>query len=203
LEQDPVCPTCRQSLSVLLQQESINKQASLAQKRRNWLLFFNGASIASWLPTFSLEVYDDPPSDSQNNNYQHDLLRGAREIHSMFPDIPFNAITLDLNNTQSVTQTVNNILSGDLSFQRETFGNGPAQSSAIIPYTETDPMQSNNASDSNDNNNVKDMDIPQPGITHQQTYSTLSFQDRKKKIIENARKKYLLKHPNLSTYHKE
>lgn len=29
------------------------------RRHRNWLLHFNGASIASWLPTFSVELHDD------------------------------------------------------------------------------------------------------------------------------------------------
>ena len=29
---------------------------------RNWLLRFNGASIASWLPTFSLELHQEDDS---------------------------------------------------------------------------------------------------------------------------------------------
>ena len=67
LEQDTVCPTCRRSLS----QDLANGQGQGAEPAeggrgqtrrrnpRNWLLHFNGASIASWLPTFSLELHQE------------------------------------------------------------------------------------------------------------------------------------------------
>ena len=69
LEQDTVCPTCRRSLSQDLRQEGVaGGQGQGAEtteggrgqgRRRNWLLHFNGASIASWLPTFSLELHQE------------------------------------------------------------------------------------------------------------------------------------------------
>ena len=72
LEQDTVCPTCRRSLSEDLRQEGAaggqgqgaeTAEGGRGQGRRrnvrNWLLHFNGASIASWLPTFSLELHQE------------------------------------------------------------------------------------------------------------------------------------------------
>lgn len=73
-----MCPTCRASLSedlrhgrqaatqrgvVVEPQEERGGQAPRVHRNmrnaRNWLLRFNGASIASWLPTFSLELHQD------------------------------------------------------------------------------------------------------------------------------------------------
>ena len=74
LEQDTVCPTCRFSLSEDLRQGGQpNRQGQVIEEERgrgrrfrrnmrnarNWLLRFNGASIASWLPTFSLELHQE------------------------------------------------------------------------------------------------------------------------------------------------
>ena len=67
LEQDTVCPTCRRSLSQDLASgqgqgaEPAEGGRGQARRRnpRNWLLHFNGASIASWLPTFSLELHQE------------------------------------------------------------------------------------------------------------------------------------------------
>ena len=71
LEQDTVCPTCRRPLSGDLRQEGVadghdegeggerRGQGGRRRNARNWLLHFNGASIASWLPTFSLELHQE------------------------------------------------------------------------------------------------------------------------------------------------
>ena len=73
LEQDTVCPTCRHSLSEDLrptddrgevEHEGVVRGERRLRRggrnaRRNWLLHFNGASIASWLPTFSLQLHQE------------------------------------------------------------------------------------------------------------------------------------------------
>ncbi len=64
LEQATLCPTCRRSLSEDLRSEGgrANEENVRGQRRhmaRNWLLHFNGASIANWLPTFSLQLHQD------------------------------------------------------------------------------------------------------------------------------------------------
>ena len=80
LEQDTVCPTCRMSLSDDLHQAGrrANDQGQGREERgggggrrrrlqrnirnaHNWLFRFNGASIASWLPTFSVELHQEDP----------------------------------------------------------------------------------------------------------------------------------------------
>ena len=69
-----MCPTCRFSLSAELhtggrqveegergegEGEGVRGRWRRFRRHRNWLLHFNGASIASWLPTFSVELHDD------------------------------------------------------------------------------------------------------------------------------------------------
>ena len=49
------------------------------RRHRNWLLHFNGASIASWLPTFSVELHDDGVIGQD----LADLHRGVREASSV------------------------------------------------------------------------------------------------------------------------
>ena len=73
LEHDTVCPTCRISLSDDLHQGG-RRGVTQGQGREerggrrlqrnirnahNWLFRFNGASIASWLPTFSVELHQE------------------------------------------------------------------------------------------------------------------------------------------------
>ena len=75
-----MCPTCRCTLSTELQtggggggggglrggegregerEEGMRDRWRRFRRHRNWLLHFNGASIASWLPTFSVELHED------------------------------------------------------------------------------------------------------------------------------------------------
>ena len=73
-------------------------------------LAFNGASIASWLPTFSVELHGDGVIGQD----LADLHRGAQQVHSMFPHVPLQAITLDLADTRSISLTVEHILNNNL-----------------------------------------------------------------------------------------
>ncbi len=86
------------------------------------MLFFNGASIASWLPTFSLELHHQ---ENQNFNrnvrslngcglYCQFLARQVAQIHTMFPHMSLHTISTDLTSTNSVSQTIDNILNGDV-----------------------------------------------------------------------------------------
>lgn len=117
LEQDTVCPTCRRSLSQDLAsgqgqgaETAEGRRGQARRSPRNWLLHFNGASIASWLPTFSLELHQE---DTLINDTAA-LHRGAQQVHSMFPHIPLQAITLDLADTHSVSLTVDRVLNNTI-----------------------------------------------------------------------------------------
>ena len=61
----------------------------------------------------------------------------------MFPDVPFNAITVDLANTRSVSQTVDNILSGTAPFQRQS----PQQLTTHESHSSTDDLNSDDKPD--------------------------------------------------------
>ena len=56
------------------------------RRHRNWLLHFNGASIASWLPTFSLEVHqeDDPQWIGNSVAQLHREVRAHSRIHILY-----------------------------------------------------------------------------------------------------------------------
>ena len=193
LEQDTVCPTCRFSLSAELRtgsrrggQEREEEEGEGVQGRlrrhRNWLLHFNGASIASWLPTFSVELHDDgvigqdladlhrgvgnivtqPNSqcstvpyivgmDKSNllltcccytvsGHYRlvlSYLLLQAQRVHSMFPHVPLQAITLDLADTRSISLTVEHILNNAI-YIPETGATGVNQPlNSISAHTST------------------------------------------------------------------
>ena len=83
-----MCPTCRRSLNEELQANGRTEEEEEGEgvrgrwrrrfrRHRNWLLHFNGASIASWLPTFSVELHDH----GLIGNDLADLHRGVGQAH--------------------------------------------------------------------------------------------------------------------------
>ncbi|CAN0270934.1 unnamed protein product [Lampetra fluviatilis] len=80
--------------------------------QRNHFFHFDGSRIASWLPSFSVEVMHSsnliglpPVTNSQLNTMAH-------QIQAMFPQVPYHAILQDLQLTRSVEVTTDNILEG-------------------------------------------------------------------------------------------
>nr|XP_020490652.1 E3 ubiquitin-protein ligase AMFR-like isoform X1 [Labrus bergylta] len=129
LEQDTSCPTCRMSLNIGEGREGHTErenreaaaenmaagpgvEAQLHLNQLNHFFHFDGSRIASWLPSFSVEVMTAtnflglaPPDVSQINPM-------AQQIHEMFPQVPLPLILQDLEITRSVEVTTDNILEG-------------------------------------------------------------------------------------------
>lgn len=131
LEQDTSCPTCRLPLNI----SGEGAQARDAQQRgamegnlgapggpvadprphinqHNHFFHFDGSRIASWLPSFSVEVMHTTNmlSIAQANNSQLNAM--AHQIQEMFPQVPYNLLLQDLQLTRSVEVTTDNILEG-------------------------------------------------------------------------------------------
>ncbi|XP_048371702.1 E3 ubiquitin-protein ligase AMFR isoform X1 [Sphaerodactylus townsendi] len=128
LEQDTSCPTCRMSLNITdnrraredHQRENLDENlapVAVAEGRphlnqHNHFFHFDGSRIASWLPSFSVEVMHTTnilgiaqASNSQINAMSH-------QIQEMFPQVPYHLILQDLQLTRSVEITTDNILEG-------------------------------------------------------------------------------------------
>ncbi|XP_070763731.1 E3 ubiquitin-protein ligase AMFR [Enoplosus armatus] len=129
LEQDTSCPTCRMSLNIgeggeghmetetreagadnMVPAPVVDTQPHLNQL--NHFFHFDGSRIASWLPSFSVEVMATtnflgvaPTNSSQINTM-------AQQIQEMFPHVPLQLILQDLEITQSLEVTTDNILEG-------------------------------------------------------------------------------------------
>lgn len=136
LEQDTTCPTCRKQLDVR-DSVSNNEEDQPAEndgeeggenivnqdQQQNHFWHFDGSRFASWLPSFSLEVTHTPMTtrggavnfrtNQVTGNSQLDSM--AREVQSIFPQIPIGVILNDLRLTRSVEATTDNILEGRLS----------------------------------------------------------------------------------------
>ncbi|XP_028812174.1 E3 ubiquitin-protein ligase AMFR [Denticeps clupeoides] len=130
LEQDTSCPTCRMSLNITGErgnsqdlQHGDTTQGNLAPggpvvdprphiNQHNHFFHFDGSRIASWLPSFSVEVMHTtnmlgfaPVNNSQLNAMAH-------QIQEMFPQVPYMLLLQDLQLTRSVEVTTDNILEG-------------------------------------------------------------------------------------------
>uniref|UniRef100_UPI0037E7B87B E3 ubiquitin-protein ligase AMFR n=1 Tax=Semicossyphus pulcher TaxID=241346 RepID=UPI0037E7B87B len=129
LEQDTSCPTCRMSLNIGEggegHTERENRDAAAENmaagpgadarphlSQLNHFFHFDGSRIASWLPSFSVEVMATtnflgvtPPNPSQINPM-------AQQVHEMFPQVPLQLIQQDLEITRSLEVTTDNILEG-------------------------------------------------------------------------------------------
>ncbi|KAK3918638.1 Lipid droplet-regulating VLDL assembly factor AUP1 [Frankliniella fusca] len=102
------------------------------------------------------------------------LLRMSNQVKEVLPNVPLDAIRRDLARTWDVDLTITNILEGLVPFVPE--GQGPALPSRTQRPSE-DQMP---ASSSSSKKSVQT--------------GSLTFQERKAKMIEEARKKYIEKH---------
>uniref|UniRef100_H3D1A7 Autocrine motility factor receptor n=1 Tax=Tetraodon nigroviridis TaxID=99883 RepID=H3D1A7_TETNG len=130
LEQDTSCPTCRTSLNISGDggqvgsqqqgaglEENMGPAGAAADARphinqHNHFFHFDGSRIASWLPSFSVEVMHTTNilGIAQANNSQ--LTAMAHQIQEMFPQVPLYLVMQDLQLTRSVEVTTDNILEG-------------------------------------------------------------------------------------------
>lgn len=128
LEQDTSCPTCRMSLNITdnnrtrdeQQREHVDENVVpvvVAEGRprlnhHNHFFHFDGSRIASWLPSFSVEVMHTTNilSITQASNSQLNAM--AHQIQDMFPQVPYHLVLMDLQLTRSVEITTDNILEG-------------------------------------------------------------------------------------------
>uniref|UniRef100_A0A8C8FIV1 E3 ubiquitin-protein ligase AMFR n=1 Tax=Oncorhynchus tshawytscha TaxID=74940 RepID=A0A8C8FIV1_ONCTS len=133
LEQDTSCPTCRMSLNIsgdggpargqqqgagLPLENNLGPGGPAADARphlnqHNHFFHFDGSRIASWLPSFSVEVMHTTnilAIAQQANNSQLNTM--AHQIQEMFPQVPYHLVLQDLQLTRSVEVTTDNILEG-------------------------------------------------------------------------------------------
>ncbi|XP_036997424.2 E3 ubiquitin-protein ligase AMFR [Artibeus jamaicensis] len=128
LEQDTSCPTCRMSLNIAdsnrgredrqgenLEENLVPVAAAEGRPRlnqHNHFFHFDGSRIASWLPSFSVEVMHTTNilGITQASNSQLNAM--AHQIQEMFPQVPYPLVLQDLQLTRSVEVTTDNILEG-------------------------------------------------------------------------------------------
>ncbi|XP_029464567.1 E3 ubiquitin-protein ligase AMFR [Rhinatrema bivittatum] len=154
LEQDTSCPTCRMSLNIAdnsrireeQQRENVDENQAPGPpaegrpplNHHNHFFHFDGSRIASWLPSFSVEVMHTTNilGITQASNSQLNAM--AHQIQEMFPQVPYHLVLQDLQLTRSVEITTDNILEGRIQVHF------PAQRQDSLRPTLTSPVESRN-----------------------------------------------------------
>nr|XP_057944897.1 E3 ubiquitin-protein ligase AMFR-like isoform X2 [Doryrhamphus excisus] len=208
LEQDTSCPTCRTSLNISGDGDQPRGQQQGAEdnggptgaaadprphiSQHNHFFHFDGSRIASWLPSFSVEVMHTTNilGIAQANNSQ--LTAMAHQIQEMFPQVPSYLVMQDLQLTRSVEVTTDNILEGRIQVPF------PAQA------TERNPLQVNHALEEQAGPSGAAEEGPSETDSMEARGGRFSksaeerqkmLKQRKEEMIQQARRRYLNKSP--------
>ncbi|XP_069757155.1 E3 ubiquitin-protein ligase AMFR isoform X2 [Narcine bancroftii] len=160
LEQDTSCPTCRMSLNINDDHRvgESHRRDILAENmgpvpvvdgraplnHHNHFFHFDGSRIASWLPSFSVEVMHTTNilGIAQANNSQLNAM--AHQIQEMFPQVPYHLVLQDLQLTRSMEITTDNILEGRIQvpFPQQRQDSRPALNGAVMEEGNGNPDES-------------------------------------------------------------
>ncbi|KAK6480166.1 E3 ubiquitin-protein ligase AMFR-like isoform X1 [Huso huso] len=209
LEQDTSCPTCRMSLNINensraredRQRENLGEnigpvpgaEARPHINHHNHFFHFDGSRIASWLPSFSVEVMHTTNilGITQANNSQLNAM--AHQIQEMFPQIPYHLVLQDLQLTRSVEITTDNILEGRIQVPF------PTQPSERVPL-ELSPgtNEAAGASGSSENvpNETEDFEARGSRFSKSAEERQRMLLQRKEELLQHARRRYLSKSPD-------
>uniref|UniRef100_H2M8V3 E3 ubiquitin-protein ligase AMFR n=1 Tax=Oryzias latipes TaxID=8090 RepID=H2M8V3_ORYLA len=225
LEQDTSCPTCRTSLNisgdgsqVRNQQPGVGLEDNIGPvgaapdarphiNQHNHFFHFDGSRIASWLPSFSVEVMHTtnllgmaPPNNSQ-------LMAMTHQIQEMFPQVPSYLVMQDLQLTRSVEVTTDNILEGRIQVPFPTQVSIFAFSAAAFPkrrlviwvslvHSPTNEEQAGPSGASEQNANESDNIEARGGrFSKSADERQKMLMLRKEEMLQHARRRYLNKCP--------
>ncbi|XP_044048254.1 E3 ubiquitin-protein ligase AMFR-like [Siniperca chuatsi] len=211
LEQDTSCPTCRMSLNIgerHVERETreatadnvaagpgVDTQPHLNQL--NHFFHFDGSRIASWLPSFSVEVMATanflgvaPTNPSQINTM-------AQQIQEMFPQVALQLIMQDLEMTQSLEVTTNNILEGriqtaasPLVFEQPVIQITPPPEDEGGASSESEQEEEDETEDEEEDEEAAEKVEVQFSTSAEQRQKLLL--QRKEELLQRARRDYLL-----------
>ncbi|XP_030646188.1 E3 ubiquitin-protein ligase AMFR isoform X2 [Chanos chanos] len=206
LEQDTSCPTCRMSLNINeggrereeRQREPLDEnmaaipgaEARPHLNQHNHFFHFDGSRIASWLPSFSVEVMHTTNilGITQANNSQLNAM--AHQIQEMFPQVPYHLILQDLQLTRSVEVTTDNILEGRIQvpFPAQPVERSPIQ---INPSSE-EPAGASGGSEVAPAE-TEDFEVRGSRFSKSAEERQRMLLQRKEELLQRARRRYLNK----------
>ncbi|XP_061449783.1 E3 ubiquitin-protein ligase AMFR [Rhineura floridana] len=232
LEQDTSCPTCRMSLNITdnhhtredHQRENLDENlapVAVAEGRphlnqHNHFFHFDGSRIASWLPSFSVEVMHTTNilGIAQASNSQLNPM--AHQIQEMFPQVPYHLILQDLQLTRSVEITTDNILEGRIQVPFPTQRSDsirPALNSPLerhntdqedteeVTQTERDPLELNSRLEEMaefdeteaESAETEDFEVRGSRFSKSADERQRMLVQRKEDLLQQARRRYLSK----------
>ncbi|XP_047219683.1 E3 ubiquitin-protein ligase AMFR-like [Girardinichthys multiradiatus] len=208
LEQDTSCPTCRTSLNIngdgvpgRNQQQGAGLEDNAGPvgpapearphiNQHNHFFHFDGSRIASWLPSFSVEVMHTTNilGMAQANNSQ--LMGMAHQIQEMFPQVPSYLVIQDLQLTRSVEVTTDNILEGRIQvpFPAQAIDRAPIQGN---PAADEQPGPSGGAEHNPSESDNMEARGGRFSKSAEERQKMLKL--RKEEMLQQARRRYLHK----------
>ncbi|XP_051546326.1 E3 ubiquitin-protein ligase AMFR-like [Myxocyprinus asiaticus] len=213
LEQDTSCPTCRMSLNIneggRERQEGQrvplddNMAAGAGTDARphlnqhNHFFHFDGSRIASWLPSFSVEVMHTTNilAIVQANNSQLNAM--AHQIQEMFPQVPYHLILQDLQLTRSVEVTTDNILEGRI---QVPFPTQAVERTPINVNPTTGEASGTSSSSEVAVPQVEDFEVRGSRFSKSADERQRMLMQRKEELLQRARRRYLNKKPEDSSF---
>ncbi|KAK4877069.1 hypothetical protein RN001_009575 [Aquatica leii] len=128
------------------------------------------------------------PNTTAGLNSNPTIHRMACQVKEVLPMVPYNTICMDLMKTRNVDQTITNILEGNVTYVPESPSHTTpsAQSSSNVIISPSTSKDQRFKGDS--------LSTAAPSFGKSAQDRTLSFQERKKQLIETARQRYIEKH---------
>ncbi|XP_018597715.2 E3 ubiquitin-protein ligase AMFR-like isoform X1 [Scleropages formosus] len=209
LEQDTSCPTCRMSLNINegsrarddQQREPLDDNIVPGPgaephphlNQHNHFFHFDGSRIASWLPSFSVEVMHTTHllGIAQANNSQLNAM--AHQIQEMFPQVPFHLVLQDLQLTRSVEITTDNILEGRIQVPFPTQVNEWAPPQVATPVTSVEELPG--ASGGAEPVPREDVEVRGSRFSKSAEERQRMLVQRKEEMLQQARRRFLNRSP--------
>ncbi|KAJ9598525.1 hypothetical protein L9F63_010796 [Diploptera punctata] len=123
-----------------------------------------------------------------------ELQRMARQVGEVLPYVPHNVIVRDLARTRSVDVTIANILEGVVTYTPQPVESTPLPSTSSVPETVNIPSTSTSAPSTSSSTTNLCLDTSAPSFPRSAQERMLSFNERKARLIESARQRYIEKH---------
>ncbi|KAJ8343337.1 hypothetical protein SKAU_G00306660 [Synaphobranchus kaupii] len=203
LEQDTSCPTCRMSLNIteggrpqearpgVPLDDAMGPGPAPDPRPRfnlhNHFFHFDGSRIASWLPSFSVEVMHTANILRITQAHNSQLNAMAHQIQEVFPQVPYHLVLQDVQLTRSVEMTTDNILEGRIQvpFPLQTTQHTPVQ---VSPALE-EPVDAGGEGEP-ERSEVRGSRFSKSADERQRMLEL-----RKEELVQQARRRYLSRTP--------